>query len=54
MNYIPLLRDRLNKIKIIRRCDDCELYETDNEFYFVRTDTTINSYLLMKLLRTLQ
>ena len=44
MNYIPLLQDRLNKVNVIRKCDDCELYETDNEFYFVRTDTTINSY----------
>ena len=38
MNYIQLLQDSLDKIKVIHKCPDCKLYETEDEFYFVRTD----------------
>ena len=41
MNYKDLLQDRLNKIRIIRICQGCDVYETDDAIYLLRTDSAI-------------
>lgn len=42
MNYKDLLQDRLNKTKTIRICQGCDVYETDDAIYLLRTDVAIN------------